>query len=83
MQIERGTYQLLEDAPTRSSLCHRVPRYQALPDMLNRNYETRVTSPTPLHHSGGQVEVVVYHQRVEPAVLSKPCVSSSHHDDFE
>ena len=60
MQIERGTYQLLEDAPTRSSLCHRVPRYQASPDTLNRNYEARVTSPTPLYHSGGQVEAVIY-----------------------
>ena len=29
--------------------------------MLNRNYEARITSPTPLHHSGGQVEAVVYH----------------------
>ena len=74
---------LLEDAPTRSSLCHRVPRYQASPNTLNRNYEVRVTSPTPLHHSGGQVEAVVYHQRTEPTALSKPCISSSHHDDFD
>ena len=83
MQIERGTYQLLEDAPTRSSLCHRVPRYQASPDTLNRNYEARVTSPTPLHHSGGQVEADVYHQRAKPAALSKPCISSSYHNNFE
>ena len=81
--IEPDIKYLLEDAPTRSLLCHRVPRYQVSPDTLNRNYEVRVTSPTPLHHSGGQVEAVVYHQRAEPAALSKPCISSSHHDDFE
>ena len=60
-----------------------VPRYQVSPDMHNRNYEARVTSPILLHHSGEQVEAVVYHQRAEPAALSKPCISSSHHDDFE
>ena len=64
-ELFQARYQLLEDAPTRSSLCHRVPRYQALPDTLNRNYEARVTFPTPLHHSGGQVEAVVYHRDLD------------------
>ena len=74
---------LLEDAPTRSLLCHRVPHYQASPDMLNRNYEACKTSPIPIYHSGGQVKAVIYHQRAELAALSKSCISSSHHDDFE
>ena len=75
--------QLLEDTPTRSLLCYMVPHYQVSPDTLNRNYEARITFPTPLHHSGGQIEVVGYHQKAEPAVLSKPCISSLHHDNFE
>ena len=38
-------------------------------DTLNRNDEVHITSPTPLHQSGGQVEVDVYHQRAEPVSL--------------
>ena len=70
---------LLKDAPTRSSLCHRVPRYQASPDTLNRNYEVRVTSPTPLHHSGGQVEAVVYHRDLDWGLICRwPLLSYSY-----
>ena len=58
--VDRVEY-LLEDALTRSSLCHRVPRYQVSPDTLNRNYEACITSLTLLHHSGGQVKAVVYY----------------------
>ena len=78
-----ATEYLLEDAITRSSLCHKVPRYQVSPNILNQNYEARVTSPILLHYSRKQVEAIVYYQRAKPAMLSKPCISSSNHDDFE
>ena len=71
MWIERGIYQLLEDAPTRSSLCHRVPRYQASANMLNRNYEARITSPIPLYHSGRKVEAVIYHRDLDWGLIYK------------
>ena len=54
--------ELLEDTPTRSLLCHKVPRYQVSSDTLNRNYEACVTSFISLHHSGGQVKAVVYYR---------------------
>ena len=56
---------LLEDALTRSSLCHKVSRYQVSLDTLNQNYEASVTSPIPLHHSGEQVEAVVYYHDLD------------------
>ena len=61
--VDRVEY-LLEDAPTRSLLCHKVPRYQVSPNTLKQNYEACVTSPTPVHHSEGQVEAVVYHHEL-------------------
>ena len=77
--IEPDIKYLLEDAPTRSLLCHRVPRYQASPDTLNRNYEVRITSPTPLHHSGGQVEAVVYHRDLDWGLICRwPLLSYSY-----
>ena len=70
---------LLEDALSRSSLCHRVLHYQALPDTLNRNYEVCVTSPTLSHHNGGQVEAIVYHHNLDWRLICRwPLLSYSY-----